>query len=64
MEYHHPNTVSADAFEKRSTVDRKVACDGGKGPLGHPRVYLRIEQGEDRIVCPYCSRCFIYNGAH
>ena len=35
-----------------------VACDGGGGALGHPRVYLRIgEAGE--IVCPYCSRRFV-----
>ena len=34
-----------------------VSCDGGGGPLGHPRVYLEIgEEGE--IVCPYCSRTF------
>ena len=35
-----------------------VACDGGGGPLGHPRVYLRI--GTDGvIVCPYCSRRYV-----
>lgn len=36
----------------------KVACDGGGGALGHPRVFLSFgEKGE--IVCPYCSRHFI-----
>ncbi len=35
-----------------------VACDGGGGPLGHPRVFLKI--GESReIACPYCSRRFV-----
>ena len=35
-----------------------VACDGGGGALGHPRVFLRI--GETReIVCPYCSRRYV-----
>lgn len=34
-----------------------VGCDGN-GPLGHPRVYLKIDdRGE--IVCPYCSRRFV-----
>lgn len=43
--------------------DRVVACDGGGGPLGHPRVFLKIENRE--VVCPYCSRLFILNpGAH
>ena len=35
-----------------------VSCDGGGGPLGHPRVFLRF--GDEReIVCPYCSRRYI-----
>ncbi len=34
-----------------------VGCDGGGGPLGHPKVYLKC--GEDgEFVCPYCSRRF------
>ena len=37
--------------------DRVVACDGGVGPLGHPRVFLRITGSE--IVCPYCSRRYV-----
>jgi uncharacterized Zn-finger protein len=36
-----------------------VACDGGEGPLGHPRVFLRIE--DKSVMCPYCSRLFILN---
>ncbi|MBW4090156.1 MAG: zinc-finger domain-containing protein [Proteobacteria bacterium] len=39
--------------------DRTVACDGGGGALGHPRVFLRIEDGQ--VACPYCSRLFILN---
>lgn len=35
---------------------RTPMCDGGHGPLGHPRVALRIE-GE-QVTCPYCSRTF------
>jgi uncharacterized Zn-finger protein len=34
-----------------------VACDGGVGPLGHPRVYLHIQDKE--ITCPYCSKHFV-----
>ena len=41
--------------------DRTVACDGGPdgSPLGHPRVFLYIEDHE--VVCPYCSRVYILN---
>ncbi|MGH7041985.1 MAG: zinc-finger domain-containing protein [Acetobacteraceae bacterium] len=42
-----------------SVNERTVACDGGGGVLGHPRVFLRIEDRE--VVCPYCSRLFILN---
>jgi uncharacterized Zn-finger protein len=35
-----------------------VACDGGGGALGHPKVYLNME-GKGEIECPYCSRHFV-----
>ena len=41
---------------------RSVACDGGQGPLGHPRVYLAIDKTGE-VECPYCSRRFIYQPA-
>lgn len=38
---------------------RTVACDGGGGALGHPRVFLYIEQ--ESVMCPYCSRLYVLN---
>jgi uncharacterized Zn-finger protein len=38
---------------------RTVACDGGEGALGHPRVYLYIPGQE--VMCPYCSRLYVLN---
>ena len=35
----------------------QVFCDGGRGELGHPGVYLNIGE-KPHIVCPYCSRKF------
>jgi uncharacterized Zn-finger protein len=32
-----------------------VACDGGNGALGHPRVYLNMGD-KRRVDCPYCGR--------
>lgn len=46
------DTLYVSAFE--------VVCDGGQGPLGHPRVFLHIDRHEGQIVCPYCSCTFIY----
>ncbi len=34
-----------------------VACDGGGGALGHPRVFLTLKNG--RVECPYCDRLFV-----
>lgn len=39
--------------------ERTVACDGGDGALGHPRVFLRIE--DQQVLCPYCSRLYVLN---
>lgn len=39
-------------------TDHKVACDGGGGALGHPKVWY--EMGDDHYVtCKYCDRLFI-----
>ena len=35
-----------------------VGCDGGGDPMGHPMVYLTINDGGE-TVCPYCSRRFV-----
>jgi len=44
----------------------RVACDGGGGALGHPKVYL--EMGDENFVeCPYCDKRFVLKdgaGAH
>ena len=35
-----------------------VACDGGCGPLGHPKVYMAIDR-TGRVTCAYCGRLFV-----
>lgn len=39
-------------------TSRRVACDGGEGALGHPRVWLQIDR-RGFVDCPYCDRRFI-----
>jgi uncharacterized Zn-finger protein len=46
------------AFETIETDDAIAACNGGGGPMGHPRVYLNLTPN-GRVECPYCSRLFI-----
>jgi len=47
-------------FETIEVATTQLACDGGGGALGHPKVYLHTdpEQGH-RVTCPYCSRTFV-----
>ena len=45
-----PETIEVDS--------EIVACDGGGGPLGHPRVFLNME-GKGEVDCPYCGRRFV-----
>ena len=48
------------AFEVIEVIHEKFSCDGGGGPLGHPKVYLHIDHAEgDRVTCPYCSREYV-----
>jgi uncharacterized Zn-finger protein len=62
-----PDTLSrpaappgAPAVTETIHVDETViACDGGGGPLGHPRVFLHLVEGE--ATCPYCSRRYVLN---
>lgn len=42
-------------------TEHRIACDGGGGALGHPRVFLEIgEKGE--VTCGYCDRLFVLDG--
>ena len=47
--------------ETEVVTTRRVACDGGGGGLGHPRVWLSLgENGE--VECPYCDKRFVLRG--
>ena len=39
------------------TEQSRVACDGGDGALGHPRVFLDMG-ASGSVDCPYCGRRF------
>ena len=49
--------MPADRPESVETDHTRVACDGGGGALGHPKVFL--EMGDEHFVeCPYCDKRF------
>jgi len=45
-------------FETIEIDEMIAACDGGGGPLGHPKVYLNLAPAGS-VECPYCSRLFV-----
>tara|TARA_A100001037_G_scaffold51703_1_gene43700 strand:- start:2869 stop:3060 length:192 start_codon:yes stop_codon:yes gene_type:complete len=44
-----PETIEVEALT--------VACDGGGGALGHPRVFLTLIDG--KAECGYCGRMYL-----
>lgn len=45
-------------IESMATKETVIKCDGGAGSLGHPVIYLNLGK-EGKVVCPYCSKCFV-----
>ncbi|XP_031830796.1 NADH dehydrogenase (ubiquinone) 13 kDa A subunit [Nomia melanderi] len=43
--------------------DRIVACNGGGGPLGHPKVYINLDKPGDH-TCGYCGLRFYKEDGH
>ena len=47
--------MTTAAPETKTVRSRRIACDGGEGALGHPRVWLQIAEGVGSVTCPYCD---------
>src|SRR5258707_6552972 len=56
--------IVTEPFEIITVDTDRVACDGGGGALGHPKVYLNL--GEvGGVECPDCSMLYVFgDGAH
>ena len=50
--------MTIDPPEIIEVEDTVVACNGGGGALGHPRVFLNLET-DGFVDCPYCDRRFV-----
>lgn len=51
--------MPVDAPESEIVTRTRIACDGGGGALGHPRVWLSIDPGIGFVECGYCDKRFI-----
>lgn len=52
--------MSRDTPEIEIVQTYRVACDGGEGALGHPRVWLQIPPDRGWVVCGYCGKLFVH----
>jgi uncharacterized Zn-finger protein len=49
--------------ETEIVTSTRIACDGGEGALGHPRVWLSIDDKTGWVECGYCDKRFILAGS-
>ncbi|WP_321395350.1 zinc-finger domain-containing protein [Emcibacter sp.] len=52
------SSTPASPHEIIETSQKRVACNGGGGALGHPQVFLEMGN-KTSVVCPYCSREYV-----
>jgi uncharacterized Zn-finger protein len=55
--------MTTNPSETLIVKEKNVSCDGGEGALGHPRVFLTLDNAEGDIECPYCDRRFVLDGS-
>ncbi|MDI2091411.1 zinc-finger domain-containing protein [Commensalibacter oyaizuii] len=55
-----PNPSQRGYIETVYTLSKTVSCEGNtqNAALGHPRVFLKLKNGQ--AICPYCSKTFIF----
>ena len=53
--------MSREAPEIEVVNSARIACDGGGGALGHPRVYYDLHT-TGAVDCGYCDRRFVWTG--
>ena len=49
---------AVDVPETQVVHTRRIACDGGEGALGHPRVWMTIPS-QGFVDCGYCDKRFV-----
>ncbi|PVA07568.1 zinc-finger domain-containing protein [Thalassorhabdomicrobium marinisediminis] len=51
--------MTLPAPETKTVRQLRVACDGGEGALGHPRVWLQIPLEQGWVECSYCDARYV-----
>lgn len=51
--------MAAPAPETIEVTQSRIACDGGGGAGGHPRVWLQVDPDKGYVECGYCDRRYV-----
>ena len=52
--------MTTKAPETKIVDTYRVACDGGEGALGHPRVWLQVDETKGYVECGYCDAKYVH----
>ncbi|WP_353473371.1 zinc-finger domain-containing protein [Salipiger sp. H15] len=52
--------MATEAPETKLVDSYRIACDGGEGALGHPRVWLSLPHDSGVVECPYCDARYVH----
>jgi uncharacterized Zn-finger protein len=55
----HPTPDTPEMHTPFPVSGLRVSCDGGGGALGHPQVWLTLDETTRQVRCPYCSRLYV-----
>lgn len=58
------NDTALPPPETETVTSHRIACDGGEGALGHPRVWLSVDPETGWVECGYCDKRFVLAGKH
>eukprot|EP01136_Pigoraptor_vietnamica_P037289 Opistho-1_new@105046 len=59
----HPAMDLINAIPPKKVHTRVVACDGGGGALGHPKIYINLDKPGPQ-ACGYCGLRFEKDDHH
>ncbi|MEL6642070.1 MAG: zinc-finger domain-containing protein [Pseudomonadota bacterium] len=52
--------MTTPAPEVKIVSEWRIACDGGEGALGHPRVWYSIPKDTGYVECMYCDAKYVH----
>jgi uncharacterized Zn-finger protein len=51
--------MTSPSPEVIEVTQTRIACDGGGGGAGHPRVWLQVDPEKGWVECGYCDRRYV-----